>query len=112
MRYYTGTRSEVLGNIRVEVWVSDENGGKTVPLNRRIDLVDHKAAQLNWGRGDPAGSSQLALALLADALGDDKRAKALHRKFQARYIDGWNEGQFTLTQQVIRDVCAILEGQP
>lgn len=106
MKRYTGTRAE---GGATEVYVHDDARKLSAPLDARADLVDHHAQRLNWGIGDPAGSSQLALALCADALSDDKRAKALHRRFQAHFVDGWQQGQFATTAENIKEVCAYLE---
>lgn len=106
MKHYTGTRAEGGGT---EVYVHDRERRSSTPLKWRADLVDHRAQRLNWGITDPAGASQLALALCADTLGDDKLAKALHRKFQARYVDGWSQGRFEITAETIISVCGELE---
>ena len=43
------------------------------PLNPRLDLWSHSPTGFEWGYGG-SGPAQLALALLADHLEDDKRA--------------------------------------
>jgi hypothetical protein len=40
------------------------------PLNLRLDLRNHSPSGFEWGYGG-SGPAQLALALLADCLGDD-----------------------------------------
>jgi hypothetical protein len=51
------------------------------PLDPHLDLWNHSPTGFEWGYGgsDPA---QLALALLADHLGDDARALDLHQDFK------------------------------
>lgn len=67
---------------RVSVFVTP--GGRA--LDPRRDLADH-STEFEWGyRG--SGPAQLALAILADALGDDARALALHQRFKEAVIAG------------------------
>lgn len=64
-------------------------------LKPRLDLTNHSPTGFNWGCGG-SGPAQLALALLADALGDDERAVELHQLYKRRVIDalpqdrGWH----------------------
>ena len=51
------------------------------PLDLRLDLWDHSLTGFNWGYGG-SGPAQLALAILADHLGDDKQALALYQDFK------------------------------
>lgn len=50
-------------------------------LRVRLDLWCHSPDGFEWGYGG-SGPAQLALALLADALGDDDRASRIHQKFK------------------------------
>jgi Family of unknown function (DUF6166) len=81
-------------------------GADRRPLDSRTDLQDH-SANFEWGR-DSAGAEQLSLALLADALGNDIRAKFLHQKFKSRVIvdlpDRW-----TMTRSRILAHAKMLE---
>lgn len=55
------------------------------PLAMRLDLERLSPAGFEWTyEGD--GPAQLALALLADHLGDDQRARALYRPFMRTVI--------------------------
>jgi hypothetical protein len=67
--------------------VSVREGEDERPLDPRYDLRRY-AAFFAWGRTRPieAGAAQLALALLADALGDDDRAKLHREQFEHRVI--------------------------
>jgi hypothetical protein len=49
----------------VSVYVDDE------PLDPRNDLVDHSPTGFSWGYGG-SGPAQLALAILADLVGDER----------------------------------------
>ena len=54
-------------------------------LALRLDLASHSPTGFAWGYAG-SGAAQLALALLADALGDDARALRLHQDFKARVV--------------------------
>ena len=55
------------------------------PLNPRFDLKRYSPAGFEWTyEGD--GPRQLALALLADHLGDDAKAQALTEKFMREVV--------------------------
>jgi hypothetical protein len=71
VKIYEGRRSP----LAVEVTVDGQ------PLDPRFDLWNHSPTGFEWGYGG-SGPAQLALALLADHLGDDERAVALHQDFK------------------------------
>ena len=78
---YIGTphRDSVSGQSLVTVC----DGQKSEPLPLRLDLFNHSPTGFSWGYGG-SGPAQLALALLADALGDDDWAIRLHQVFQVQ----------------------------
>ena len=51
------------------------------PLNPRLDLYNHSPTGLEWGYAG-SGPAQLALAILADHLGDDREALNLYQCFK------------------------------
>jgi hypothetical protein len=65
------TVHNVLGALRLAAY--------SLPL--RLDLANHSPTGFEWGYAG-SGPSQLALALLADALVDDKAALSLHMVFK------------------------------
>lgn len=83
-------------------YVGGRPGGKAVvlvaaghvarPLDPRNDLRNHSPDGFEWGYGG-SGPTQLALAILADALGDDARALKLYQQFKWAVIndlgDAW-----------------------
>jgi|SRR5579859_1133707 len=80
---YEGTRSG--GTVFVTV-----NGCE---LDPRLDLHNHSPNGFEWGYGG-SGPAQLALALVADHLGDSGRALALYQDFKREVVatlphDGW-----------------------
>ena len=64
---YRGAKGPVVLVDNGEPWIGLR------PLRMREDLRDHSPVGPNWGPGC-SGSAQLALALLADATGDDEAA--------------------------------------
>lgn len=62
--------------------VMREEGDETLDfLKLRLDVRGHSPTGFNWGYGG-SGPAQLALALLADATGDDDLAQAIHQRFK------------------------------
>ena len=74
---YRGERvvDENAGTADLVVTVSDAHG--TRPLHPRLDLRDHSPTGFEWGYGG-SGPAQLALALLADLLGDAAAERRYH----------------------------------
>ena len=94
MKRYTGSRT--IDGIRVLV-----NGQ---PLSERYDLKRFTNSGFEWTyEGD--GPAQLALALLADHLGDDVRALALYAPFMREVVANF-ENDWELTSQEIDDALA------
>ncbi len=58
--------------------------GNAKPLMRRFDLRQH-ARHFDWGR-NTGGAAQLAVALLADATGDDETALEWYQHFKAHVL--------------------------
>jgi hypothetical protein len=75
MKVYEGGRS-------LDGAVVTVDGKKLAP---RLDLKKLSPAGFEWTY-EGAGPAQLALALLADHLGDDQRALALHEPFMRTVI--------------------------
>lgn len=71
------------------------------PLNPRFDLRNHSPDGFNWSYGG-SGPAQLALALLADALGDDDLAQDHYQKFKWQRIGAIKADTFRITQDEIR----------
>ena len=86
---YIGTphRDSISGQSLVTVC----DGQKSESLPLRLDLFNHSPTGFSWGYGG-SGPAQLAVALLADALGDDDRAIRLHQCFKFKVVACWPEG--------------------
>ena len=51
------------------------------PLNPRLDLWNHSPTGFEWGYSG-SGPAQLALAILADHLSDDRQALDIYQRFK------------------------------
>ena len=86
------------------------------PLPPRYDLRDYprmfgkkpRGSMFSWGDTSPE-SAQLALALLADCLGDDEKAIVFHQVFRARVISQPPKSGGRLTETRLRAMIADLE---
>jgi hypothetical protein len=106
MKLYEGTRR--LGAAVVTV---RDQGGRAAPLAPRLDLLDHSPSGFEWGYGG-GGAAQLALALLADALGDDERAVRLHESFKWALVAAIPQAEpWAISDTLVRVVAAGLEGR-
>ena len=72
--------------------------GLLLPL--RLDLVNHSPTGFEWGYGG-SGPAQLALAMLAHHLGDDRRALEHYFDFKFRVIAGLSHDEWILTSDEI-----------
>jgi hypothetical protein len=81
MKVYKGIRGAD-GTAHVLVTEPDRPDRLLAP---RADLFERSAAGLDWGYSGN-GPAQCALALLADALGDDVRAVRVHRGFHFHVV--------------------------
>ena len=61
--------------------VVERAGKRPYHLDPRLDIVNHSPTGVAWGYGG-SGPAQLALAILADYLADDKRAQLLYQDFK------------------------------
>jgi hypothetical protein len=74
------------------------------PLDPRNDLHNHSPDGFEWGYPG-SGPAQLALAILADHLGDDDQAINLHQRFKWAVVAKLPERKWTITS---RDVDVAL----
>jgi hypothetical protein len=102
MKVYRGKRTEA----GTEVTVAD--GGTEYALNLRFDLRNHSPTGLEWGYAG-SGPAQLALALTADALGDDDRAQNAYQRFKFAVVGSLAGDTWTLTEEQIRAAVADIE---
>lgn len=76
------------------------------PLPLRLDLENHSPTGFECGYGG-SGPAQLAVAILAHALGDDEQAARLHQPFKARVIS--NLPQDADWQLTLREVLVTVK---
>lgn len=98
MKTYTGRRDRD-GNVVIAVI----DNGKRRPLNARNDLSNHSPTGFEYGYGG-SGPAQLALAILADVLGNDALALRHHQDFKWAYIaDFGRNAAWEISEQEVRD---------
>ena len=71
------------------------------PLNPRLDLWNHSPTGFEWGYGG-SGPAQLALALLANHIGDDDQAVVLYQDFKRAVVARLDKRGWTLTSAQIQ----------
>ena len=79
-------------------------------LPPRHDLRSHSPDGFEFGYAG-SGPSQLALALLADALGDDERAQQMYQDFKFKVIARLEGDRFELSEDDIKQAVAGLEAE-
>jgi Family of unknown function (DUF6166) len=99
MKRYAGTRSGSAVDVTVD--------GR--PLNPRFDLWNHSPSGFEWGYGG-SGPAQLALALLADCLGDDA-ALQVYQHYKRTVIASLPYRGWVLTSKEIRAAVEALQPQ-
>jgi Family of unknown function (DUF6166) len=103
MKTYTAYRlpgeHDTAGEGRVTV---HQQGKQPRPLDPRFDLRRH-ADGFNWGYSG-SGPAQLALALAADALGDDDLARNVYQKLKFKLLGRLPKDGWALTEQQVRQV--------
>ena len=74
------------------------------PLNPRLDLYNHSPTGFEWGYCG-SGPAQLALAILADHLADDRQALDVYQRFKwAIIVELPRKQSWKLTDQVIENI--------
>jgi hypothetical protein len=92
MKTYHGKRTEQGCEVTVD--------GR--PLRMRANLSGNATTAFDWGY---VGAGQLSVALLADLLGDDGKAKAMCAAFENAVVarmphDGWTMSEYALARAV------------
>jgi len=91
------------------VCVIDGNGERK-PLNPRRALRNHSPTGFEWGYGG-SGPAQLALAILAEHLGDDHAALNLYQAFKWACIAQIRGSNWSLSSEDIDNCLARLSEQ-
>lgn len=100
MKWYEGNRTGRAVDVTVD--------GR--PLNPRFDLWNHSPTGFEWGYGG-SGPAQLALAILADCLGDDDAALQTYQHYKRTVIARLPYRSWRLSDGEIRKTVAALQPQ-
>lgn len=91
--------------------VITEAGWRNRHLRPRLDLANHSPTGFAWGY-EGSGPAQLALALLADVLGDDDRALRLHQRFKRRLVASLPQSEpLYVTDDDVRRIVREIEAE-
>lgn len=101
-RMYEGKRLPT-GDCLVDV-IED---GRRTPLPLRLDL-DNKSPVFDWGHLG-VGPAQLALALLADASGDNGRALYFALDFKRRFVSNLPQDRWSASRESVLLVLSAIE---
>ena len=77
-------------------------------LDLRLDLHNHSPTGFDWGYSG-SGPAQLALAILANHLGDDRHALNLYQRFKWSVIAELPHKRWTLTSEQIQQALQSLQ---
>lgn len=88
------------GGMDWRAFIEDDEGSKPLPI--RLDLANHSPDGFAWGYSG-SGPAQLALALLADAVGDAVALK-LYQRFKSEVVASWPQnGAWTYSRAKARE---------
>ncbi len=82
------------------ILVVDKEAESTVELNPRLDLINHSPTGFGWGYLG-SGPAQTALAILADAVDNDKFALSNYQLFKEMVI-AHKTGTWSMSQREVR----------
>ena len=102
-KIYIGHRVEGPDALGTRVSKIEDGEGDDLPL--RLDLWNHSPTGFEWGYGG-SGTAQLALAILADATGDDVCAVAKRQYFKSSVIAGLDRDQWHLAEAEVLEWAA------
>lgn len=100
---YVGIRTPHGAGVHVQLGAP---GSAVRPLPLRLDLRSHSPTGFEWGYLG-SGPAQLALAICADALEDDRRAVRVYQDFKALVVAAFRGTDFRIAHA---DVIAVVEG--
>lgn len=109
MKRYHGRRTDAANSVTPNVVEVEDADGNRKPLDPRYDLRNHSPDGFEWGYGG-SGPAQLALAILADHLGDDERAQRHYQRYKFVTIGRITTDTWTITSEEVAKVVESLEG--
>ena len=87
--------------------------GVALSPKRSQKLINHSPDGFAWGGYEGSGPAQLALALLADHLGHDRRAMLLYQTFKWKVVAQLDAHGWTLTSADIEaGIAAVVDEEP
>lgn len=108
MKIYIGERKPTFNSVTFTNSEDDELTHKPLPM--RLDLFNHSPDGFDWGYAG-SGPSQLSLALLADALKDEKKALRFYQAFKFRAVARFPKTLFVISDKEIVDIVRDLESE-
>lgn len=102
MKVYHGRRTDTGSAVVVT------DGADARLLDPRFDLRSHSPTGFEWGYAG-SGPAQLALALTADALGDDDRARRVYQAFKFKVVATLTADRWRLTEDEVLSAVAEVE---
>jgi hypothetical protein len=102
VKIYHGSRDDS----GTTAFITDESGRRE--LDPRFDLRKHSMTGFEWGYAG-SGPAQLALALAADALGDDDRARDVYQQLKFKLVASLGGDTWSLTEGQVRAAVADIE---
>ena len=113
---YEGKRSAAVTGGAVVVTRRTHNVSGTATMARpvslpvRLDLRSHSPTGFEWGYGG-SGPAQLALALLADALGDEEQSLLLYQAFKWKVITNLPEAGWQMSAAQVKQIAGELQAE-
>lgn len=105
-RNYVGTRTGQ-GGPGLVVYAG-EGPSDVHRLDPRLDLRNHSPDGFQWSYGG-SGPAQLALALVADATGDDELAQRVYQQFKFQIIGNLKDDSWNMTAGEIAKFARLLD---
>lgn len=105
---YIGQRND---NRTLTVYTKRDRSSQSLrKLDPRFDLRNHSPTGFESGYNG-SGPAQLALAICADALGDDEKAQVVYQRFKVATIAGLpRDSDWELTEdQVLKTIKGLIE---
>ncbi len=110
MKLYQGWVTDEGRSCRITVSDLSASGSEPKELDPRRDIYDHSPTGFAWGY-EGSGPAQLALALCADVLGDDRRAQEVYQAVKRTFIDKLDQDRgWLMSGTVLKAIIELCEG--
>lgn len=106
MKTFRGKRAPTGCSVTVTL-----SNGDVCAVPPRLDLGNHSPTGFEWGYGG-SGPAQLALALLAHVLGNERRALGLYQDFKWAVVANLPSSGWELTEdEILAKVRELIDGE-